>query len=63
MTDRLGVRQVETPGYAITADLTWKVRGEFSISTGAYFFVGNKDELFSLFDKKDMVYFKAKLEF
>ncbi|MCP5104749.1 MAG: hypothetical protein GY950_15295 [bacterium] len=52
-----------TPGYAITADLTWKVRGEFSISTGAYFFVGNKDELFSLFDKKDMVYFKARLEF
>jgi hypothetical protein len=52
-----------TPGYAITADLTWKFRSEFSISTGAYFFVGNKDELFGLFDKKDMVYFKAKLEF
>ncbi len=51
------------PGYAITADLTWKVRSEFSISTGAYFFVGNNDELFDLFDKKDMVYFKAKLEF
>jgi hypothetical protein len=51
------------PGHLLTFSLTWNFQNGLSIGAGGYIFQGNDDELMELFEEKDMVYLKAKMEF
>ncbi len=51
------------PGHLLFLDLTWNFQNGLSISAGGYIFRGNDDELMELFEEKDLVYLKAKMEF
>ncbi len=53
----------DKPGYLVTFSLAWNFQNGLSIGAGGYIFQGNDDELFSLFENKDLVYLKASMEF
>lgn len=51
------------PGQMLFLDLAWNFQNGLSIGAGGYLFQGNDDELMELFEEKDLVYLKAKMEF
>ena len=50
-------------GYAGICELTLNFKNGLTVSGGGFFFIGNEDDLFYLFEDKDMVYLKARMEF
>lgn len=50
-------------GYALTGELTYDFKNGLTIGAGGIFFTGKEDELFSLFNDKDMVFLKARMTF
>ncbi len=58
------IRPVQNePGYGIMYELKWNFQNGLTIAMGGIFFIGNEDDLFEFFDKKDMVFIEGKMEF
>ncbi|MBN2041809.1 MAG: hypothetical protein JW864_17365 [Spirochaetes bacterium] len=58
------IRPIEKEfGYTVTGELMLNFKNGLTVSAGGFSFVGKQDDLFSMFEDKDMGYLKARMTF